>query len=120
MAAVARYVADTSALARLRHDMVVRRLGPLMEAGLVATCAVVDYEMLWSTRSADEYDDVRHDREVGYERLSIEDVDWQRALYVQGELWRAGRHRSVPLPDLLLAAVTGQPTEWIVTRGNVV
>ena len=38
MAAVARYLADTSALARLRHRPVGLVQGPLIEAGLVATC----------------------------------------------------------------------------------
>ncbi|MDQ1711377.1 MAG: hypothetical protein QOE45_827 [Frankiaceae bacterium] len=59
---------------------------------------------------------------------------------MQAELWRLGQARTVPLPDLLIAAiaerhrvtvlhyddaydriaaVTGQPTQWIVPRGSV-
>lgn len=45
MAAVARYLADTSALARLRHRPVAAVLGPMIEAGLVATCGVVEFEL---------------------------------------------------------------------------
>jgi len=45
MAAVARYLADTSALARLRHPPVAEMLGPLIEAGLVATCGVIEFEL---------------------------------------------------------------------------
>jgi predicted nucleic acid-binding protein len=140
MAAVARYLADKSALARLHLAEVRSVLAPLIEAGLVATCAVIEFEVLWSTRSADEYQTVRNDRAIGYEWLATEDIDWRRALDVQGMLWQSSRMRSVPLPDLLIAAVaernqvtvihydadydtiadvTGQPTQWVVERGSV-
>lgn len=140
MAAVASHLADKSALARLHQPAVYAALGPLIEAGLVATCAMVEFEMLWSTRSATEYAMVRHDRELGYEWLATEDHHWRRALDVQGMLWQAGHIRAVPLPDLLIAAVaeshrliivhydadyervaavTGQPTLWVAPRGSV-
>ena len=140
MAAVARYLADKSALARLHIAEVRSVLAPLIEAGLIATCAVIEFEVLWSTRSADEFTTVRDDRNLGYEWLPTEDVDWRRALDIQGLLWAVGRMRTVPLPDLLVAAVgerngvtilhydgdydtiasiTGQPTQWIVERGTV-
>jgi predicted nucleic acid-binding protein len=140
MAAVARYIADTSALARLHLSEVRSVLAPLIEAGLVATCAVIEFEVLWSTRSPDEYHRVRDDRAVGYEWLTTEDIDWRRALDVQGVLWATRRMRSVPLPDLLIAAIaernrvtivhydadydtiaeiTGQPTQWVAARGSV-
>jgi hypothetical protein len=53
MAEVATQLADTSALARLRHAPVAAVLGPLIEAGLVATCGVVEFELGWATRTAD-------------------------------------------------------------------
>ena len=140
MAAVARFIADTSALSRLHLDEVSEVLAPLIEAGVVATCAVIDFEILWSTRSSAEYDAVHGDRSVGYEWLPTEDVDWRRAIETQRELWASGRMRTVPLPDLLVAAVaerhrvtilhydsdydviagvTGQPTRWVAPRGSV-
>jgi predicted nucleic acid-binding protein len=140
VAAVARYIADKSALARLRHPTVRAALGDLIEAGLVATCGVIEFELLWSTRSSEEFDDVYKDRNFGYEWLSTEDVDWRRALSVQRELWSTGQMRTVPLPDLLIAAVaernrvtvlhydadfdriaaiTLQPTQWVVPRGSI-
>ena len=140
MAAVARFLADKSALARLRHPEVYAVLGPLIEAGLVATCAMVEFEVLWSTRSIGEFVEVRGDRELGYEWLALEDSHWRRAIDVQQELWTAGQMRTVPLPDLLIAAVaeqhgvtvvhydadydriaaiTGQPMQWVVARGTV-
>lgn len=45
MAAVASYLADTSALARMRHQPVAAALGPLIEVGLVVTCDVIEFEL---------------------------------------------------------------------------
>ena len=140
MAAVASILADTSALARLRRPPVAAVLGPLIEAGLVATCGVIECELGWTTRTAAEFDQVRADREEGYEWLATEDEDWHRALDVQAALWRSGRVRAVGFPDLLIAAVaereqvtllhydsdydviaevTSQPMQWVVPRRTV-
>jgi hypothetical protein len=140
MAAVATHLADTSALARLRHAAVASALGPLIEAGLVATCGVIEFELGWATRTPDEFGEVRADRQAGYEWLATHDEDWHRALAVQAALWRRGPIRAVGFPDLLIAAVaerervtilhydsdydliaqiTGQPTEWVVPRGTI-
>ena len=140
MAAVASYLADTSALARLRREAVAEVLGPLIEAGLVATCGVIEFELAWATRTAAEFDELRADRDLGYEWLATHDEDWRRALEVQAVLWRGGQMRSVGLPDLLIAAVaerervtvlhydadyeiiakvTGQAIRWVVPRGSV-
>ncbi len=98
MAAVASHLADTSALARLHTPAVAAVLGPLIEAGLVATCGVIEFELAWATRSGAEFDQVRADRAAGYEWLATYDEDWQRALAVQGALWRTGRMRAVGFP----------------------
>jgi len=140
MAAVASHLADTSALARLSRPAVAAVLGPLIEAGLVATCGVVEFELGWATRSGDEFDLVRADRDDGYEWLATHDEDWHRALDVQGVLWRSGHVRAVGFPDLLIAAVaereqvtllhydidydlieefTRQSMQWVVPRGTV-
>src|SRR5579864_4048324 len=73
MAAVARYLADTSALARLRHPAVAAALAPLIESGVVATCGVIEFELRWATRSSGEFDQVRADRDAGYEWLATHD-----------------------------------------------
>ncbi|MBN9608445.1 MAG: VapC toxin family PIN domain ribonuclease [Actinobacteria bacterium 69-20] len=140
MAVVATHLADTSALARLRHPTVAAALTPLIEAGLVATCAVIDLELAWATRTGAEFDQLRADRDTGYEWLPTNDGDWRRALDVQSTLWHTGRVRAVGFPDLLIAAVaereqltllhydsdfdmithvTGQAAHWIVPRGSV-
>jgi predicted nucleic acid-binding protein len=140
MAAVASYLADTSALARLRHRPVAVVLGPIIEAGLVATCGVIEFELGWATRSGAEFDELRADRDAGYEWLATHDEDWRRALEVEAALWHGGHVRAVGFPDLLIAAVaerehvtvlhydsdydliakvTGQPAQWVVARGTV-
>ena len=140
MAAVAGFLADTSALARVRHVPVAAVLGPLIEAGLVATCGAIEFELGWAARNAKEFDELRADRDAGYEWLATHDGDWRRALAVQGALWRSGRVRAVGFPDLLVAAVaerervtvlhydsdydliaqvTGQAVQWVVPPGTV-
>jgi predicted nucleic acid-binding protein len=140
MAAIASHLADTSALGRLRHPPVAAALVPLIDTGLVATCGVIEFELGWATRSSAELDQLRADRDLGYEWLATHDEDWRRALEVQATLWHSGRMRAVGLPDLLIAAVaerervtvlhydsdydliaqvTGQPMQWVVPRGSV-
>jgi predicted nucleic acid-binding protein len=140
MAAVASHLADTSALARLHQPAVAAVLAPLIEAGLVATCGAIEFELTWATRNTTEFDQVRADRDAGYEWLATHDEDWRRALQVQAALWRGGKVRAVGFPDLLIAAVaerervtlvhydgdydliaevTGQPMQWVVPRGTV-
>src|SRR3984957_2604373 len=134
MEAVASHLADTSALARLRRPEVAAVLAPLIDAGVVATCGVIEFELGWATRSSTEFDQQRADRDTGYEWLATHDEDWRRALDVQAALWSSGRMRAVGFPDLLIAAVaerervtllhydgdydiiaqvTGQPAQWV-------
>jgi predicted nucleic acid-binding protein len=115
------------------------RLAPIIEAGEAATCAVVDLEVLFSARNYDDHCEIRLRRKLAYERIPIHDDVFDRAIEIQSELARSGRHR-IPIPDLLIAAasesadltllhydadfdtiaeVTGQRTEWVVPRGSV-
>jgi predicted nucleic acid-binding protein len=80
-------------------------LSPLIETGLVATCGVIEFELGWATRTAAEFNQLRADRDTGYEWLAADDEDWRRALDVQAALWRCGQIRTVGFPDLLIAAV---------------
>jgi predicted nucleic acid-binding protein len=119
---------------------VAAALGPMIEAGLIATCGVIEFELGWATRSSTEFDELRADRDAGYEWLPAHDEDWRRALGVQAALWRSGQVRAVGFPDLLIAAVaerervtvlhydgdydliakvTGQSVQWVVPRGTV-
>lgn len=140
MAVVARYLVDTSGAARMHHDMVAERVAPLISAGLVATCAPLDFEALFSARGQYDYEQIRADRQAAYEYLPVLDEHWQRALEVQRSLAAASRHRDVGLTDLLVAAVAEQhritvlhydsdydtiseftdlQAQWVVERGNI-
>lgn len=108
MANVARFLIDTSAAARMPRRVVADRLAPLIQAGVVATCATLDAEALFSARNPAEYEEVRADRRTAYEYVLTEDEHWQRAFAAQRELARTGRHRAVGVPDLLTAVLAAE------------
>lgn len=135
----ARYLIDKSALARMVHEPVARRLTPIIEAGAAATCAIIELAILYSARNHQEHERIRRRRELAYDHAPVTGETLARAIEVQGELARKGRHR-VPIPDLIIAAVaekagltvlhyandydliaevTGQSVEWVVARGTV-
>jgi predicted nucleic acid-binding protein len=132
------FLADTSAVARIAKPMVGARLRPLMEAGLVARCAVTDLEAGVSARSGPDWGRTRSARS-SWPNAVIDGSVLDRALEVQGELACRGLHRSVKIGDLIIAAaaergglvvlhydrdfdriagITGQPAEWIVPAGS--
>ena len=136
--AVARYLTDKSVWARLSHASVRAVLVPYVDRGLVGTCAVIDLEILYSARTGDEHAHFRAQREA-FECFAMTDEIAQRAIEVQGMLAQRSQHRSVSIPDLLIAAtaeryaltvlhydgdydriaaMTGQSAEWIVPRGT--
>jgi predicted nucleic acid-binding protein len=108
VALIARFLIDTSAAARMAHPTVRARLEPLITGGVVATCATLDAEALYSARSPDEYEQIRADRRVAYEYLPTDDEHWQRAFDAQRELARTGRHRAVGIADLLTAVLAAE------------
>src|SRR3954454_22599541 len=89
----------------MRRAAVAERLEPLITGGLVATCATLDAEALYSARGPGEYEQVRADRREAYEYLPTDDDHWQRAFDVQRVLARTGRHRAVGMADLLTAVL---------------
>lgn len=138
MALTATYLADESALARFRLPVVTRRLRPLLEEGLLATCAVVDLEVLYSSRSLADYEAVREERS-GLDAVPITPEVMERAVDLQHALARRGQHR-VPIPDLVISAAArtaglvvlhydtdferiadagGALHEWVAPRGSL-
>jgi predicted nucleic acid-binding protein len=115
-------------------------LEPLILAGEVATCGVVELEVLYSARSHADLIRTRTTRELAFPIVAMTQADFDRAIDVLVLLARRGQHRAVGLPDLLIAAVaeraglvilhydadydlvaavTGQPAQWVVPRGSV-
>jgi hypothetical protein len=98
----ARYLADKSALARFAVPAVAQRLRPLLEEGWIATCAIVDLEVLYSSRSLADYEAVLEERRS----LDVAPIDpevMSTAIDLQHALARRGQHR-VPIPDLVISA----------------
>jgi predicted nucleic acid-binding protein len=137
---VATFLADKSALTRRETRPEVRgALEPLLLAGEVATCGIVDLELLYSATSRATYRALAEALR-GMPRVAVDEACMKRALEVQSMLAERSRHQAVPLPDLLVAAcaelgglavlhydadferiakLTGQPTRWVVPRGSV-
>jgi predicted nucleic acid-binding protein len=137
---VATYLADKSALTRRDTRPEVREaLEPLLLSGEVATCGIVDLELLYSATSRATYRALTEALR-GMTRVAVEDACVERAIQVQAMLAERSQHRAVPLPDLLVAAcaeraelavlhydadferiakLTGQATQWIVPPGSV-
>ena len=108
-----------------------------MEEGLVATCAIVDLEVLYSSRNLADYEEILE------ERRSLDDAQitpqvMSRAIELQHALAERGQHR-LPIPDLVIsaaaqvaglvvlhydadferiAAAGGAPHEWVVPQGT--
>jgi predicted nucleic acid-binding protein len=105
VALTAQVLVDTSAAARLNHPMVKHLVGPMIDLGVVATTAALDYEAFYSGRSPAEFTRMRDRRKLAYEYLPTNDEQWQRALDAQFRLAQSGRHRSVGIADLLTATI---------------
>lgn len=134
------YLADKSALTRRETRPEVREVvEPLIVSGEIATCAIVDLELLYSATSPKVYARLALGLRA-MPRVEITESVLDRALHVQALLARRSQHRAVPLPDLIvaaaaesagltvlhydadfdrIAALTGQPVQWVLPRGSV-
>ncbi|MGE3620320.1 MAG: PIN domain-containing protein [Acidimicrobiia bacterium] len=133
------YVADVSALSRLHHDDVRARVEPLFLHGRVALCRLTWLELLSRCRRQSDHAEVLEDLGTLPVLPTGEEV-LARAIEVQTLLATTGRHRAVGPSELVVAAsaelsgavvlhydpafdlvaeATGQPTEWVATRGTV-
>ena len=134
------YLAHKSALTRRDTRPEVRDVvEPLVLAGQIATCGIVDLELLYSATDPATYDELAVALRA-MPRVPVTEAVVDRAIEVQGQLAMTSQHRSVPLPDLLIAAcaesagltvlhydadydriarVTGQSVQWVVPRGSV-
>ena len=133
------YLIDKSALARMQDPRIQARLAPVIAAGEAATCAVIELEILYSTRNQDEHAQTRDRRRLAYRHIELTGSIFERAIEVQGLLAARGQHR-LPIPDLIIAAaaeaarmtvlhydadfdtiaaVTRQETEWVAPQGSL-
>lgn len=134
------YLLETSVLTRLRTPVVVNRVRQLRATAPIARATISDLEIGFSARNGAEWDRLRAGLTVlapieceTLQRHLDRARDVQRQLAAQG---LAGRK----VPDLiiaavaeaarmtvvhydadfdLIAAVTGQPAEWVTERGSI-
>jgi predicted nucleic acid-binding protein len=104
----------------------------------VATCAIVDLEVLYSARSLTDYEQVLAERR-SIDAAPITPKVMATAIELQHALARRGQHR-VPIPDLVISAaakharlvvlhydsdfarisgVGGASHEWVVPQGSL-
>lgn len=141
MADLGLLLADTSAWHHSSAPKVAALWRRNLEEDRIATSAPVRLEVLFSARSSRDYDltaqrlDALHELPCGEEAFA-RSLQVQRALAEK----KALHHRSVKVPDLLIAAVaeiagatvwhydsdydriaevTGQAMQWIVRRGSL-
>lgn len=133
------YLGDTSALARMSRPEVSRRLGPLLEAGLVARCPPTDLEAGFASANRTAHHAMREARSA-WPLVPMDQSVLDRAVHVQDRLAERARQRGAKIADLLIAAaaesaglvvlhydhdfdliagITGQPMEWVVPPGTV-
>lgn len=132
------YLADKSAHAqRFTSEVAARRLDREITSGRLAVCEMVALELLYSARNSSDY--LRLSTALqALPWVTTDGAAMKRALDVQRRLAKRGQHRR-QLPDLIIAAtaelaeltvlhydhdfdligdITGQPTEWIIPRGE--
>lgn len=136
--ALTSYLVDKSALARVHQPQVRAVLAPLAQSGLLATCSIIEMELLFSATGTQHGQRI-HQSQRDFVRLPLLDEVGDRAVEVQLKLIETASHRSVKLPDLLIAAIaerngacvlhydrdfdriaeiTGQETRWVVPAGT--
>ena len=137
-AARATHLADTSVFARLAEPDVAAAIAPLIAEGRIALCSPVAFELGFSARTSADHEAIMS-RIDAFESAPTTEADHRRALEIQRLLAQQTHHRALSLVDglvaaiaetrsltvlhhdadfELVAAITGQPTEWIVTRGT--
>ncbi|HUH68154.1 MAG TPA: PIN domain-containing protein [Mycobacterium sp.] len=135
------YCVDTSAWHHATRPEVAKQWLTALSADQIAICDQVRLEILYSARSASDYDALAEELD-GLARILIDTGTFTRAYQVQRELAHVGglHHRSVKIADLIIAAaaefsgsivwhydedydriaaITGQRAEWIAARGTL-
>jgi len=135
---MATYLADKSALVRVGLEGAEWLTAEIME-GSVRRCSMTDLELFYSATSHHALLEIIEERQAGFRLVDTRQEDCDRAVDVMVLLAEKGKHRSVGIPDLLIAAVaerhgltlvhyhsdfdpvaeiTGQETRWLAPCGT--
>jgi predicted nucleic acid-binding protein len=134
------YLADTSVyVLQSRHPQVRTRFAALLTEGRLAACQMTALEYLNNAASPASYETIWAALH-GQRWLDVSTAAMQRALDVHHLLAAVSQHRHFRLPDLIIAAtaeqhgatvlhydadydriaaVTGQPVEWVAEKGSL-
>ena len=133
-----KFVVDTSVIKRLGHPAVRQVVEPLAAAGELARARITDLEVGYSARNELEWDRLVAAL-AAFELVESTASHHRRALHVQHLLAQRSQ-RGRKIPDLLIAAagedhglavlhydadfdliaaVTGQPCNWVVPAGSI-
>lgn len=136
----ASWIIDKSVLARIDMAAVAEAVLPRLRAGQVGVALVTELEVGYSARSNQDYAATRRDLLDLLIPVTMPVRAEERARELQRDLVSRGQHRGVSVPDLvvaaiadieeltilhydadfdLIAAVTSQPTEWVVPSGSI-
>ena len=80
------YLADKSALVHMSIPRVAAKLEPLILTGEVATCGVIELEVLYSARSEKDLIGTRSRRAAAFPRVAMSEEDFLRAEEVIAQL----------------------------------
>lgn len=132
------HLLDTSVIKRLGNPAVRRVVQPLAEAGEIARARITDLEVGYSARNEHEWDELINALDT-FALVESTPAHHRRALHVQRLLAQRSQ-RGRKIPDLLIAAAgeergltvihydadfdliaaaTGQPTQWVVPAGTI-
>ena len=135
---MATYLADKSALVRVGLEGAEWLTTEIMD-GNVRRSSMTDLELLYSATGHHTLVEIIEERRAGFRLVDTRQEDWDRAVEVMVLLAEQGKHRSVGIPDLLIAAVaerhgltlvhydsdfdhvaevTHQPARWLAPRGT--
>ncbi|MBQ1027988.1 PIN domain nuclease [Micromonospora sp. C95] len=134
------YLADTSVFVlQGRYPAVRRRFETLLAEGRLATCHMAALEFLNNAPHPKGYE-ILWQALRGHRWMDVTTEAMDRALAVHRLLAADSQHRNFRLPDLVIAAtaevhgatvlhydadydriaaITGQPTEWVARRGSL-
>jgi len=132
------HLVDTSVLTRLGNRAIREAVQPRVERGELARASISDLEVGYSARSAEEWDQLA--AALGLFELVETTADHLRRARQVQRLLASKHQRGRKVPDLLIAAaaearnltvlhyeadfdriaaVTGQPCQWVVSAGSI-
>ena len=134
------YLADTTVHVWQRRDPGVRqRFESLLAEGRLAVCEMSALEYLNNAANPTAYEAIWRALR-GHRWMEVTSQAMERALAVHRELAATSQHRHFSLPDLIIAAtaevhgatvlhydadydriaaITGQPVEWVADKGSL-